>query len=399
MQSSLRQAQLKAAHQKLMDGELMEAYYNYKTLLGNYPDNGPALLGLALCLHAQERFDEALAYATRALATDANPGNVHLVIGNIHRKQRQPEQAEEHLYQALETSEAPYRCHLSLARLYLDCNDLEQAEKQARLALASDPAQIQSRLLLGIIHERLGSLEQAEQELSALVRADPENVAGHVKLGLVALRRKSFIRAMDAFKALQELKPHDGIGYAGQAMVLCAQEMRGAALNVMRQAVKLDPGHALSKLLLSNLLMKEGAFDEAFPLLKSIIRTKNSLFAKKLMADIYLKRQHFDLACDTYRAILRGMPRMLASIPGGDELMDTTQPCTAETARSLQFALERQLEKRRAERRVAEAAPRDCDFFPGSLEEMARELDIQLSDDVLIHDDMPLGGNPTQSAN
>jgi TolB-like protein/DNA-binding SARP family transcriptional activator len=78
-----------------------------------------ARLGLAVCLHAQGRFAEALAEAEAARAADPIAPAVSAILGRIYVNDRQPDQAIHHLQEALQLSPLLDISHQQLGHAYL----------------------------------------------------------------------------------------------------------------------------------------------------------------------------------------------------------------------------------------------------------------------------------------
>jgi TolB-like protein/DNA-binding SARP family transcriptional activator len=101
------------------DFEWDAAERDYRRAIALDPSYSFARLGLALCLHAQGRFDEAFAEAEAARAADPLAPAVSTILGRIHVNARQPDQAIHYLQEALQLSPLLDVSHQQLGHAYL----------------------------------------------------------------------------------------------------------------------------------------------------------------------------------------------------------------------------------------------------------------------------------------
>jgi TolB-like protein/DNA-binding SARP family transcriptional activator len=101
------------------DFEWDAAERDFRRAIALDPSYTFARLGLAICLHAQGRFAEALAEMEDARVTDPIAPAVSTILGRIHVNARQPDQAIHHLQEALQLSPLLDISYQQLGHAYL----------------------------------------------------------------------------------------------------------------------------------------------------------------------------------------------------------------------------------------------------------------------------------------
>ncbi|WP_145915724.1 tetratricopeptide repeat-containing sulfotransferase family protein [Labrenzia sp. CP4] len=94
---------------------------------------------LADALTLDNRFEEALPYARKAVALDAKSEFAHRTLGEIYARLRRPVMAEHAFQNALAINEASAIAHLALSRLKVSLGKMDEAETHFRRALELAP--------------------------------------------------------------------------------------------------------------------------------------------------------------------------------------------------------------------------------------------------------------------
>lgn len=94
---------------------------------------------LADALTLDNRFEEALPYARKAVALDAKSEFAHRTLGEIYARLRRPIMAEHAFQNALAINEASAIAHLALSRLKVSLGKMDEAETHFRRALELAP--------------------------------------------------------------------------------------------------------------------------------------------------------------------------------------------------------------------------------------------------------------------
>jgi len=148
---------------------------------------------------AQREVANALARYQAAIDLDKGYLEAYLRKAQLHRLERQNDEANKTLSQAMEQARKDPRAMLALATAYLDGRELDQAEDALRRAIAADPRLLEAHMRLGAVLERQDKLEAARQAYAAAYLAVPGDQDAAVALVRTSLATGKVEEARQVF--------------------------------------------------------------------------------------------------------------------------------------------------------------------------------------------------------
>lgn len=138
-----------------------------------------------------------------------------------------------------------------------------------RRALALEPDLAEAHLNLGVALERAGATAAAESSYARSLDLDPGLLDGHLNLGALLVDQGRFGEAEAIYRRALEQFP-DAPGLWSNLAVLCAcTDRHDEAERCCRSALALDGEHARARYNLSYLLLRQGRFEEGWPVLEA----------------------------------------------------------------------------------------------------------------------------------
>lgn len=260
-------------------GRWNEAHGEFQELLRARPGYAPALLGLAQC--AQERGDvqEALALANRCTNDRSTARAAWSLISALQQRAGETSAARLASQRAAALPadapmEDPFETELNPARSDpRDLSDRAQRLLQAgRVAEAASlvqqlarehPQFAESWLLLGRWQLLSRNPVGAESSTRRHLGLDPQSVNGVFQLGSALLAQNRFDDAAAAFRRATQLKTDFGPAFYNLGFALARSGKTREAIAPFREAIRHNPERVDSYVLLADLHVQLGEFEEA----------------------------------------------------------------------------------------------------------------------------------------
>ncbi|MCC6993828.1 MAG: zinc-ribbon domain-containing protein [Deltaproteobacteria bacterium] len=148
---------------------------------------------------AQRDVANALTRYQAAIELDKGYLEAYLRKAQLHRGEKQNDEANKTLSQAMEQARKDPRAMLALATAYLDGRELDDAEDALRRAIAADPKLLEAHMRLGAVLERQDKLEAARQAYAAAYIAVPGDQDAAVALVRTSLATGKVEEARQVF--------------------------------------------------------------------------------------------------------------------------------------------------------------------------------------------------------
>lgn len=171
---------------------------------------------------AQQIFEDVLGVYPQSAAAHCNLGMIELI-------RQRPQAAIEHLKQAIQYDDRMYHAYLNLGSAYFVIGELEKAEQAYTKAAQIDPQNTDVHLNQGILYGQMGQLQKARHAFERVIKANSRSFQGLFMLSSINLEQN------DLYPAL--------------ANVLAA--------------LRLDPEHLESRILLAEIYRRMGRYDAA----------------------------------------------------------------------------------------------------------------------------------------
>jgi tetratricopeptide (TPR) repeat protein len=184
---------------------------------------------------------------------DVNPNNsdAHRKLGQIYLEQSRHEDAEAELSAALLLDPQNAEAHASRAQLHLRLGEYADAETSARRALALNRSHIAARYALGAALLRLGRTEDGTRELEEFQRLQTDALARANQEWQLKLTRQAaqasldaadFTRAVDLLQQAVSLDPDSASAHMTLGIVLERAGRHADAVEVFHQALARGAG-------------------------------------------------------------------------------------------------------------------------------------------------------------
>lgn len=145
----------------LAQGKRAEAKKRLEQALALAPDYVEPLTQLAELAFAEQRPDAAVELVQRQMARAPRSGAIAHLLGRVHERRGQLENAERAYRRALEIEPTLTASYVALASLYARAEKYDQALQQIGAALKQGPRNLAAQMLEGVVYERKGDITRA----------------------------------------------------------------------------------------------------------------------------------------------------------------------------------------------------------------------------------------------
>lgn len=190
---------------------------------------------------------------------------------------------------------------LNLGLILCAAGRLEEATRIFVEAVEAGATVQDARANLGMIYLRLRKYEDSEREFSSLVEVAPHRFDAHFGLGLSRIELDKPEESINSLSTAIRLKPEYARTYCelGKAYMLSGELER--AMESAQVALKLDPGLYEGNILVQQLLIKQGRFEEAIKSCRSFIGSKKDALANYNLASAHALKGDKELALKALR--------------------------------------------------------------------------------------------------
>jgi tetratricopeptide (TPR) repeat protein len=250
------------------------------------------LLKLAGSFSIEGKLDDAIAAVKTALAADPEIVEAHMVLGNIYKKMKRPQEAIAAYRDALARDDEHQNALFSLAIAYKDEGRFDEARVGFERARTLDPRNGKVLWQLADLWMREGDFPRAEAIVNDSLERQVDEARFLLKLGEIRIEAKRFDEAERALRRALEKKPglalahfdlglvHEGRGHLDQAIAAYQTELAAnptayrAAFNAakllqrvgrvndaiahFRKVVEIEPAFGTGHLYLAQALLETG---------------------------------------------------------------------------------------------------------------------------------------------
>jgi tetratricopeptide (TPR) repeat protein len=264
-------------------GQWAGAFSELEALLVTHPRFAPAILLRALGEQAQGRFSEAAQLGEKCVqdartrkAAWALISLCQRQLGNLasaeeagrQASQSPDDQAVDDLFQSeVDSLRLDHRVFSLPAHTLLAAGKLTEAAPLVQRLVSEYPEEAETWLVAGRYQILSGQLKEAEQSLRRHVGLDSGSVQGHFQLGMSLLKQDRHGEAAQVFERCTVLKPDFGPAFFNRAFCLARAGQKKEAIPLFQQVLRLSPEHLETYLLLGDLYVQQGQYQEATALL------------------------------------------------------------------------------------------------------------------------------------
>lgn len=193
---------------------------NFNRLLIEFPQELELLIGKAMLLQQQKKYDDALVITKQVLAIEEDNISAAILEARLLYQLGQPEQALDRLLSLLQKSPNNRRLRLQYARLLANI-DLAQALEQFQILVDGSPNDPEFLFSLGLVTLELGELERSRKAFETLIQNGQQLDTSHFYLGQIEERSENFQGALQHY--LQVRSGSDFLPALGRAINLMVQ--------------------------------------------------------------------------------------------------------------------------------------------------------------------------------
>lgn len=194
---------------------------------------------------------------------------------------------------------------LNLALLNYAGKNWDEAIALFEEVLEGDATNQDARVSLGNLYLKTRRFEDAKEQFGSLVELAGHRFEGYLGLGLALVALERFDEGISAFSTAIRLRPDNARTYCelGRAYVEAGE--LGRALESAQVALKLDPKMEEGQLLMQNILIKSGNFEEAVNACRRYLATGDSPRVHYNLAVAYALGGDGDAAIDSLRRAIQ----------------------------------------------------------------------------------------------
>ena len=184
---------------------------------------------------------------------------------------------------------------IRLAESFLYMYKYEEAVVSYQKALKITPNDVKMRNIVAQIYQILGKVEKAEKEWLYIIDNDPEFTEALIQLTKLLKKQNRLKEAIFYSEKLVDSNPENGLYQYELIRLYLMIENENKAVKVMRSWVKNSEDKLESILFLTNFLISQNSFDEAYAVLKPCQgRWQENWWISHLMAMIFENKHEAD---------------------------------------------------------------------------------------------------------
>ena len=222
-------------------GQLESSEHLFRELLNEFPFNSDLFNSLATVLDGQQRYREATAYYTKALALQPESFVVRFNLANTLKRMGDINGCTENLLAVVKTTPGFQQAWLNLASIYFDEGNLEDSAKCLERVISIAPEKILAWAELGDVYHRMG--DAADRALSCFERVitnKPDFSSAYNSKGLILHEKGDFNGAESCFRAALALEPLDPFFMNNLGLSLLAQCKAEEAICWFNNSISLE---------------------------------------------------------------------------------------------------------------------------------------------------------------
>ena len=187
---------------------------------------------------------DSTALWSRVLEVDDESATGHVGLANVLFKQNRVDEAIEHARRAVAIAPGYAQAHNDLGVGLALQGRHEDAIEQYELALAIEPKNDEARSNWGVAMARRGDLDGAIVQYRSALTANPDNADAHVNWGNALVRSNRPEEAIEHYREALRIRPDHADAEHNWGVALAREGKLADAIEHFRQALALDPTHA-----------------------------------------------------------------------------------------------------------------------------------------------------------
>ena len=285
------------------------------------PNHTDSLLWLGNIYRAEKNYAEAVRLHRRARIDEEQNIEVLSALAMDLEDGKRFEEALQTLQEILRVDASNLATYLRMRDLYIRLEKWTEAlDVQHRLLkanLSDTDRRAESAALVGITYEvgrqllERGHPEKARRYFRGAIKRDKQFLPGYVGMGETMIREGKTKAAGDILEKAYSKTGNIIILHRLEELYLDLGEP-GQIIRVYQEAIQRDPHNPLLKFYLGKLYYRLEMVDEAFDLLSALEGPPEDMADyHKILANLYLRKQHMEAAIDELKKALRFKKRVV----------------------------------------------------------------------------------------
>jgi tetratricopeptide (TPR) repeat protein len=237
-----------------------------------------------------------------------------LALGNFYMEQRRWPEAQQQFQRAADLEPKNPLPRVALARLYLAQGRKEQAEQvlqQAKTAMPDNPVAYR---MLGDFYFATGDLGKAVAEYASMCQQHPKDLVAQENYVRLLILHRDLSEATELNDKLLKQNPKDTDLQVLRGQILSAQGRPDDAIEVLQNATKAEPDHALAHYALGVAFNQKGDLARAEAEWREAARLQPGLVdAQRALVNLAMRKHDMDLLAQASDALIAALPNS----PGG----------------------------------------------------------------------------------
>ena len=274
----------------------------YTALLQDDPDNAEIAIELSWCYLQNERFEEAMEIALQINPDCREQFEYHNLLCKLHSARQEFTESLDHVQQLVKI----------LREMQPDGSD-ETAKRIRRL-----PEMLQ---IEGVNLMQLCRMDDAQQKLEQALELAPNDPEVHNIMGRALFANAQYERCIEILTRMTEVAPDSWHAYVMMSMAYYKLRNDSEAYDMINHAIRFASNDLSSYLIKMQLLIRNGAYDEAQELVDFL---RENGVTDNLSVD-FAQAQLIELRDEDAEEAFKRYQQMARSVEAGDEMFWTSQ--------------------------------------------------------------------------
>ena len=205
------------------------------------PQNDTAHISICDLDLRENRLDDAIFHARKALEIRPDSADAHSRLGVALSGSGQNEEASIHFQKALETQQIRPRVHYNIATLLLNSGHLDEAIAEFNKELQIQPDFVEAHNNLGIALTSQGELEGALAHLQKALELDPHLPKVHHNIAMILLQQGQLDQAIAHLQKELQVNPASAEAHNDLGIAWSQQGRIDQAINEWQKTLELQP--------------------------------------------------------------------------------------------------------------------------------------------------------------
>lgn len=207
------------------------------------PQNDTANISLCDLDLRENRLDDAIFHARKALEIQPDSADAHSRLGVALSASGQNEEASIHFEKALETQQVRPRMHYNIATLLLNSGHLDEATAEFNKELQIQPEFVEAHNNLGIALTSKGELDGALAHFQKALELDPHLPKAHHNIAIILLRQGQLDQAVAHLQKELQVNPASAEAHNDLGIAWSQQGRIDQAISEWQKTLELQPGN------------------------------------------------------------------------------------------------------------------------------------------------------------